>query len=321
MMTGLSFRCVPRVAWTSLAVLTAVLLALSLADPAYAQSTIKVLVNDEPITSYDIQQRGKMLRIFTGGKQGEKQAADQLIEERLMLQEAKRRNVEVTDAELDVEIGNRARAAKLTGPQFIQALRQAGVDPETFKDFVRANMAWQQVVRARFRATIKVTEQDITAALTAQTPADPAVAEDQTVFEYRLQPIIFVMPADAGAAVENARRNEASAFREGFQGCDQSLTQVAGMSGVVVKPQVRREEGQLAPALKEALAALEVGGITEPEKVAEGIQILGVCAKTAIAGQTEATVEAREEISTERGQLLARRYLRDLRADAVVEYR
>jgi peptidyl-prolyl cis-trans isomerase SurA len=29
----------------------------------------------------------------------------------------------------------------------------------------------------------------------------------------------------------------------------------------------------------------------------------------------------RDEISGERGQLLARRYLRDLRSDAVIEYR
>jgi len=304
----------------ALAALAMMLMALPLAIPAFAQSTIKVLVNDEPITSYDIKERGKMLRVFTGGKQGEKQAVDQLIEERLMLQEAKRRNVDVTDAELDEEVNNRARAAKLTGAQFTQALRQAGVDPQTFKDFLRANLAWQEVVRARFRATIKVTEQDVTAALTGQAPADPA-AEAQTVFEYRLQQIIFIVPAGAGAGAETARRNEANAFREAFQGCDQSLAQAAGIPGVVVKPQVRREEGQLAPALKEALAQLEVGGITEPEKVAEGMQVLAVCAKTAIAGQTEATVEAREELSTERGQLLARRYLRDLRADAVVEYR
>lgn len=320
MMTRPSHSNGTRAAWVVFAVLATVLLTLPLAVPAFAQSTIKILVNDEPITSYDIAQRSKMLRLFTGGKQGEKQAIDQLIEESLMMQEAKRRNVSVTDAELDGEIGNRARAAKLTGPQFIQALRQAGVDPETFKDFLRANMAWQQVVRTRFRATIKVTEQDVTAALTEHAPADPATAE-KTVFEYKLQQIIFIVPADAAAGVEAARRKEANAFREGFQGCDQSLTQTAGMPGVVVKPQVRREEGQLAPAMKEALAKLEVGGISEPEKVKEGIQIVGVCAKTAIAGETEATVEAREEISTERGELLARRYLRDLRADAVVEYR
>ena len=298
----------------------ALLLALALSAPSVAQNAIKVLVNDEPITNFDIRERGKMLRVFTGGKQGEKQAIDQLIEERLMLQEAKRRNVEVGDAELEAEIGNRARSAKLTATQFLQALRQAGVDPETFKDFLRANLAWQQVVRARFRATINVTEQDVTAALTSREPADPA-AEEQTVFEYRLQPIIFVMPSGANAATETARRREANAFRESFQGCEQSLTQAAGMSGVVVKPQVRREEGQLAPALKEMLAAQEVGGITEPEKVEEGIQILGICAKTPIAGQTEAAVETRQELSTERGQLLARRYLRDLRADAVIEYR
>jgi peptidyl-prolyl cis-trans isomerase SurA len=320
MMTRLICSHGTRTAGAAFAVLAMQLLTLTLAGPAFAQSTIKVLVNDEPITSYDIRERGKMLRVFTGGKQGEKQAMEQLIEERLMVQEAARRNVEVTDAELDQELDNRARAAKLTGAQFTQALRQAGVDPQTFKDFLRANLAWQQVVRARFRATIEVTEQDVTAALTGEVPADPAAVE-QTVFEYRLQQIIFIVPAGAGAGAETARRNEASAFRQAFQGCDQSLTQAAGSPGIVVKPQVRREEGQLAPALKEALAALEVGGVTEPEKVEQGIQLLAVCAKTAIAGQTEATVEAREEISTERGQLLARRYLRDLRADAVVEYR
>ena len=73
--------------------------------------------------------------------------------------------------------------------------------------------------------------------------------------------------------------------------------------------------------LKEALAKLEVGGIIGARKGRGRHPDRRVCAKNAIAGQTEATVEAREEISTERGQLLARRYLRDLRSDAVIEYR
>ena len=81
-----------------------------------------------------------------------------------MLQEAKRRNVEVSDAEVDEEFANRARAAKLTAEQFTQAMRQAGIDAQTFKDFLRANMAWQRVVRARFRATVEITDQDVAAA-------------------------------------------------------------------------------------------------------------------------------------------------------------
>jgi len=288
-------------------------------SPVLAQSAIRILVNDEPITSYDIQQRTKMLRVFTGGQQGEKQAIDQLIEEHLMLQEAKRRNVDVTDEEVEAELANRARSAKLNATQFTQALRQAGVDPQTFKEFLRANIAWREVVRARFRATVDVTEQDVTAALSEREPA--AGEEVTTAFEYMLQQIVFIVPAGSGAGVEAQRKNEASAFRSAFVGCDQSLEQAAATPGIVVKPQVRREEGQMAPALRESLTNLDVGATTEPERVPEGFQIVAVCAKNAISGQTEAAVEVREEIQSERGALLARRYLRDLRSDAAIEYR
>ena len=98
---------------------------------------------------------------------------------------------------------------------------------------MRANMAWQQIVRARFRATVEVTDQDVAAALTKR---DRDRRKSQTVSEYMLQPIIFVVPAGAGAGVEAQQRNEASAFRGGFQGCDSSLQQAGGTPGIVVKP-------------------------------------------------------------------------------------
>jgi peptidyl-prolyl cis-trans isomerase SurA len=292
-------------------------LGLILIPHALAESSIRILVNDEPITSYDVQQRTAMLRTFTSGREGERAAIEQLIDERLMMQEAERRNVQVSDEEVEQEFADRARGANLTPAQFSQALRQAGFEPDTFNDFLRARIAWQQIVQARFRATVDISEQDVAAALTGR--EDTGTEERAT--EYMLQPIIFVIPAGAGASVQAQRRNEANAFRNEFRGCDYSLEQVAGTVGIVVKPQVRREEGQLSPSLKEALAALDVGGITAPELVAEGIQLIAVCAKNEIAGQTEATVEVREELANERGQLLARRYLRDLRSDAVIEYR
>jgi peptidyl-prolyl cis-trans isomerase SurA len=293
------------------------LLGLPFVTAALAQSTIRILVNDIAITSYDISQRAKMLSVFSRNQQGEKEAIEQLIDERLMLQEALSRGVKLTDAEIDEEIAKRASAAKLSTAQFQQAMRQAGFDPQTFRDFVGSNMAWQEIVRARFRATVDITDQDVAAALTEQTET----GEVQTVSEYMLQPIIFVVPAGAGAGAEAQQRDQANAFRSAFQGCDSSLQQAGGMPGIVVKPRVRREEGQMTPAMKEMLSSVGVGGITEPERVAEGIQLLAVCSKQAVAGETTATVETREELSSERGKLLARRYLRDLRSDAVIEYR
>jgi peptidyl-prolyl cis-trans isomerase SurA len=278
-----------------------------------------VLVNEEPITSHDVKLRAKMMSLFSRGKQGEQQAIDQLIEERLMLQEAKRRNVNVTDEEVEAEFANRARAAQLTAEQFTMAFRQAGIDLGTFKDFLRANMAWQEVVRARFRATVEISDQDVAQALSKR--GDVPEEAQETAVEYRLQQIIFVVPKGAEAGVEAQRTKQANEFRAAFAGCDQSLQQAAGMAGVVVKPQIRREAAQLAATLKESLAKLEVGGVTEPQKVPEGIQIVALCAKNEIAGQTQAAVEARADITNERGALLARRYLRDLRSDAVIEYR
>jgi peptidyl-prolyl cis-trans isomerase SurA len=66
---------------------------------------------------------------------------------------------------------------------------------------------------------------------------------------------------------------------------------------------------------------MSVGQTTEPERVPEGLQIVAICGKSAIAGQTKASVEARSELTSERGQLMARRYLRDLRSDAVIDIR
>lgn len=286
--------------------------------PASAQSSIKILVNDEPITSFDIKNRTAMLRAFTRGQQGEKQAIEQLIEEALMMQEAERRNVKISDEDVEAEFAKRAAQTKMTAAQFGQALGQAGIDTGTFRDFIRANMAWREIVRARFRATVDVTEQDVTAAL--QDRSTPG-GEEQTVSEFMLQQIVFVLPSGAGAGAEAARRNEANAFRQAFSGCENSVQQAAGRPGIVVKPAIRRDETQITGPLKEALATLQVGGITEPERIPEGFQLVALCRKNAVAGQSQAAEQVREEISNERGQLLARRYLRDLRSDAVIEYR
>ncbi len=71
----------------------------------------------------------------------------------------------------------------------------------------------------------------------------------------------------------------------------------------------------------ESVAATAVGKATRPEKMAQGYQILGVCAKRGLAGHSAASGEARDKLANERGTQMARRFLRDLRADAVIDYR
>ena len=310
----LSVRVRPIVASAAFALLAA---QVVLAEPTLAQGSVRVLVNDQPVTSLDVQNRAKMLALFSRGKQGEKDALEQLVDERLMIQEAKRVGMLASDADVEAEFASRAKNLKLSTEQFGQALQQNGVNPKTFKDFLRANMSWAKIVRARFRSTEAITDQDIATALTGRKIEGPL----QEVYEYLLQPIVFVVSAKAGDGVAAQRLGQANAFRSNFQGCAQSLQQASGVKGVVVKPTVRREQHELSGAIKEELEALNVGGITTPQRVEDGVQLIAVCEKRVISGQTQATDEVRDELTSKRGELMARRYMRDLRSDAVIEYR
>ncbi len=287
-------------------------LGLAPATPAGAQARIEVLVNNEPVTTYDIDNRARFLRLTTGGKAGRSRAIEELIDERLKLQEAERRNVSVSQSEIAEAMASIASRAKLSPSRLEAALRQSGVNPKTLKERLRAEIAWGQIVRARFRATVDISERDVAKALGDEEAATESISE------FRIQEIIFIAPAKSSKGFVAQRKREAEAFRTRYAGCDGALAQAKGLKNVVVKPTIRRDETQLADNLVEALKETETGKVTRPIPFRDGFRLFGVCARDSIRGMSKASAEKRQTLANERGQLLARRYLRDLRADAVI---
>ncbi|MDH3194732.1 MAG: SurA N-terminal domain-containing protein [Hyphomicrobiales bacterium] len=291
--------------------------------PAAAQSSIKVIVSSpniksaSVITTYDISNRTKLLRLTSRGRASRAQATEELIDEQLKLQEAARQRVSVSDEQVERAFGQIASRAKLTPARLSQALRQSGVNPQTLKDRLRSEIAWSQIVRARFQATVKITERDVALALAGKETAEDA---DTGISQFDLQPIIFVIPAKASKGHIAQRRREAEAFRSRYAGCDQALDQAKKLKGVIVMPKIRRTAEELRGAA-DSIAKTEVGKTTRPEKVAQGYQLLGVCAKRDLAGQSMAAEEVRDKLSNERGTQMARRFLRDLRSQAIIDYR
>lgn len=281
-------------------------------------AAIKVVVNSDPITTYDIAQRKRLIEI-TGQARGsgaEKAAIDELIDERLKLQEAKRRNVSTSDAEIEDAFASLARRTKMTPAQFRAALKQVGVDPTTLMDRLRGEIAWRKVVQARFRATIRVEESAIVAALGGK--AGTAAAKG---IEYDLKQVIFVIPGDAGASYKAQRRREAEALRARFTSCETGAELVKGLRDVAIKPVGLRTTSELPPDRREALAATKVGHLTRPQTGEFGIEMFAVCSKREIGSDSVERSEARLQLMNEKGEALARSYIRDLRRDAFIEYR
>lgn len=300
-----------------MAMLLAAVIALPVA-PAGAQTSIKVVVNDEPITSYDIAQRSRLIQLTARKPAGtaRKMAVEELIDERLKAQEAKRHGVSVTDAEVDQAFGTIAQRAKLNATTLAQALSRSGVNPDTLKTRIRNEMIWADIVRRRFRAQVNISEQDVVAAmLKKEKPTDAKTTE------YSLKQVIFVVPGSSSAAQKGRRRQEAEAFRNRFQSCDAGIAMAEGLKEVVVKPVGTRLAPELPAQLLELLQDVPVGRTTKPIETGNGYELYAVCDKKQIDSDAGLRTEIEGELRSKEGELMSRRYLRDLRRDAVIEYR
>lgn len=286
------------------------------ATPASAQTRIELIVNDQPITNYAISQRVRLIRLTGGKGNAQNEAEKQLIEETLQMQEAKRNRVTVPDARVDAAFGEIAKRVKLSPANFAKALSQNGVNPDTLKDRLRAQLAWSQVVGNRFRASQTITEQDLIATLREK---GSDAAKDTT--EYNLERVIVVVPKSASKSAAAAAQTKARQLRTRFTSCADGLPLAKELQGVVVKPVGRRLASEVPENILPELEKTEVGRLTAPIKQDEGYVMLAVCSKETVRSTEAAIQEVQSEIMGEEGELFSRQYLRNLRKDAVIERR
>lgn len=280
-----------------------------------AASSIKVLVNDQPITTFDIAQRLRLMQI-AHEKGGEKEATDQLINETLELGDAKRRGFSIPEAQVERAFASIAQGMKTNADQLSKMLRQAGVEPETLKRRIRAQMTWSQLVQARQRATKTVKASDVTATLLQETKK-----EQPKLTEYMLQQIIFVVPDKSSPAYVAQRRQEAEAFRSRFAGCDKSLDLAKGLKDVVVRDLGRRNSGDLGGKQGDDIKATPVGKATPANQTQLGIEIIGVCSSKEVNSDVEARAEVESKLSLEQSKAVGEDYLQELRKTAVIKMR
>src|ERR1700676_1382819 len=94
MMTAFSYRL------SALLGCAAVLALMSCASPSHAQSVV-VMVNGEPITNYDIEQRSKLTFLTTHKPANRQQVIDELIDEKVKIKEGKKFGVDPTASDID----------------------------------------------------------------------------------------------------------------------------------------------------------------------------------------------------------------------------
>ncbi|WP_171841640.1 SurA N-terminal domain-containing protein [Blastochloris viridis] len=289
--------------------------ACALASPASAQ--VVALVNGEPITTLDVAHRTRLLTLINQGRTpGRKDVVEELVDERLKLREAAKFGAVPADSEVDTAFANVAGRARMSADQFSQMLNAQGSNARSFKNRLRADIAWNGLVRARYKVVAQVGDKDVAVALDARKQSG---AKQMT--EYTLRQVVFVVPRGASDAVIDTRRREAEALRSRFQGCDEGIAAARGLREVVVRAPIRKTSADLTPALRDLFNNTPDGKAAAPERTEAGVELVAVCSRRDLAGQTVAHNEIRQELVSERLQTQAQRYIAELRRAALIEYR
>jgi len=283
--------------------------------PATAQTSIRVVVNGDIITSYDIDQRARLLPLF-GVEGGKTAATDQLIGDALKFQEAKKHGFRLSDTRVDTAFANMASERKMSAKQLASELGRMGIAADTMKQWIKGQMTWQQLVRARLRRDGKVKTSDVMAAMLEQGSPD-----DITLTEYRLQQIIFVAPSGSSTKFLAQRRREAERFRVNFPGCDGSLAQAKTLKGVVVRDLGRRDSSQLRGGSGDEIKNTAPGETTRPFKSSSGIELLAVCSSREFQSNAAAVVQAETKLKFEKAEKLGASYLKELHDVATIQHR
>lgn len=349
------------------------------------EQAIVVLVNDEPVTAYEIQQRTQFLAMHTAGggpdmkakaearwaqivkdprtnerlqalfrekniktreqaqalqkefaqklqvnmieqlkrearastlPKFKKEAQEELIEERLKLQEAKRLGIEVPNEEVKRVLKGIAERNKMTEEQFTQHLKGAGVDVSTMRERLRAQFVWREVVRRRFASQVSITQRDVERMISAS-----ASEAGEDAVELQLHKITLPMASRTDQAAMARRYAEAEALRRKFGGC-KTLPGLAREAADARYEDLKFIKPSSIPEpTRSLLLSAKDGDMLPPATAAGGIEVYAVCGRRPIKADDKQREKAEGELAQREFEIVAKRHLRDLRQDAHIEYR
>jgi peptidyl-prolyl cis-trans isomerase SurA len=277
-------------------------------------SEIKYVVNNDAITSYDIQKRAAFLKLQH--KKGAS-ASDDMIEQVLKSQEMARRKIVIPKTAVDASFAKFAASNKMSPGQLSTILDRAGVTAAHFKEYIRVQMGWAQLVAARYRAENSSTgEQDAVRRMLEEGGAKPSATE------YLLQQVIFVVPAaDKGKLAQ--RKREAEALRQRFTGCDTTRQFAKGLIDVTVRDLGRVLAPQLPPDWADLIKATQPGNATKLRETDRGVEFIGICSSREVSDDRVAQLVFQNEDADKNkvGEELSKKYVGELRAKARIVQR
>ena len=247
---------------------------------------IAVIVNDEVISRYDVNQRVRLILVTSGipateenVKRIEEQAIKALIDEKIQIQEAIKLEVPDSPDEINLMLDNIARGNQTTAEGILESITSQGVNSETLLNQIKSELLWNKIVRGRFGSYINISDEEVN------------IIYDRTIqninnSQYDISEIFigFEDESEEKEAKELTERLTEQLKNEiAFEPVAQQFSQApsSGQGGFIGWV----SEGQLDPDIISNIKNLEIGSVSNPIKTVNGYYIIKLNGKSEEGGK------------------------------------
>ncbi len=300
--------------------------------------SIIATVNDRPVTTLDIDQQLQLQSILQGraGDGNRKKALNDVINEIVKIEEAKRYKMEATEREVDQRVASIAKAMKTDGPGLEGKLRKQGIGMRALKQYVAAQISFSRLLRFRYKEEVKVSPgeierkyESVRAEINGKLEKIMADPRMKPVTVYSVQEITFPIDSadDPGAsALLQSRAAEANQVVQRFKGCKSTRTAAAGIFNVRVGKIVEADAARLPKQLRQLMDSKGPGQAYGPMRSPNGIQLIAFCGKRTVSPKKPPvqypTKEQIENVAlNEKFDAVERKYVAQMRKGSVIEYK
>ena len=320
--------------------LAALLCALYLLDSnrnsaRAADQGIVATVNDIPITSFDIDQRLRLLEIL-GQKQeandARKKALNMMIDEVIKIAEGVKYKISATDKEIDAQMGRVTKGLQTDAAGLRAKLQSQGIAIASLKQYVAAQISFARILSGKYHVKIKVEPAEVDRK-SAEIKQDleqkvSTIMKDPRMKSVQVYTILEIdLPVEGeDSMLLQARAVEAVQLIKNFKGCGTARAAASGIFNVKIGKQIDALSAKIPKSMKQALDKVGPGKAMGPARGPKGIQVIGFCGKRTIQPPkpkyelpTRQQVEA--AVSNEKYDAAEEKYMKIMRKGALIEYK
>lgn len=283
-------------------VLAASLLLPLAAHGAQLVDRVAAVVNDDVITVSELEGRLQQAIQQLRQRMGEEnlpprselrsQLLERMILNRIQIQRAEQRGIQVSAQELDEAVNRIAQQNEISVDRFREALQQRGIDYADYRDRLRKQILRERLSNQAVRSQIHITDEEVESYLARQ-----GTSTSQR-YEYNLQHILVAVPEEASPEETEELKAKAQRLREQVTEGGEEFGKVAaaesdGQNALDGGELGWFQPGELPGPVTAEIEGVEPGHVSRVVRTPSGFHLFKVTERREKETAKETQVEAR----------------------------